>query len=151
MAHWDTSALLKLYVAEADSAHFAGVAGASSQIVTAFIGKHEARTAMRRREAEGVLAPGGADASYQRLCQDVAAGKIEIVAESDDLEAAFGDIVNQCLSAVPPVMIRTNDALHLAAAKVANETEFVSADKNQRTAAAFLGFTVLPVVYPLVA
>jgi predicted nucleic acid-binding protein len=151
MAHWDTSALLKLYVAETDSAHFAMLAATSSQMVTAFIGKHEAHAAMRRRETEGELAPGGADACYERLCQDVAAGKIETVAESDELEEAFGDIVNRCLSAVPPVMIRTNDALHLTAAKVVNETEFVSADKNQRTAAAFLGFTVVPAVYPLVA
>jgi hypothetical protein len=42
----------------------------------------------------------------------------------------------------------TNDAWHLAAARVAGEAEFVSADIRQRVAADLLEFTVVPAVSP---
>ncbi len=149
MSYWDTSALLKLYATEPDSAAFLGMAAATPKLVSAFIGRHEARTALRRREAEGVLLAGGGAQCYQKLIQDVLSGRIELVAESPVLEAMFGVIVDQCLSQSPAIFIRTNDALHLAAARLAGETEFVSADRNQRSAAAFPGFNVLPPIYPI--
>ena len=43
-----------------------------------------------------------------------------------------------------PIAIRTLDALHLAAALSVSETEFVSNDIRQRTAAVALGMAVLP-------
>lgn len=144
MSYWDTSALLKLYVAEPDSGAFLALASGTPKLVTAFIGKHEARTAFRRREAENVLSPGGGDACYQKLIHDISPGRLEVVPESTQLEDEFGRILAQCLSQSPPIFVRTNDALHLAAAKVTGETEFISTDGKQRAAAAFLGFTVLP-------
>jgi predicted nucleic acid-binding protein len=151
VSYWDTSALLKLYLAEADSTAFQALAGVAERIVTGFIGKHEARTAFRRREAERVLAASAADICYQRLIDDVRRGRIEMVPESAPLERELGQILDLCLSQNPPAFIRTNDALHLAAAKVAGETEFVSADRQQRLAATFLGFTVRPAIYPITA
>jgi predicted nucleic acid-binding protein len=144
MSHWDTSALLKLYVQEADSAGFVSLAAATPELVTVFIGKHEARAAFRRREAEGVLTTGGADLCYQKLLNDIQSGRIQIMPESADLDSEFGRLLDQCLSQSPPIFIRTNDALHLAAARLKGGTEFVSADNRQRAAAMFLGFTVLP-------
>jgi hypothetical protein len=44
------------------------------------------------------------------------------------------------LSQTPPTFIRTNDALHLASAKVAEESEFITADIRQRAAAVLMGF-----------
>lgn len=67
MSYWDTSALLKLYVAESDSARFVALATSTVRMVSCFMGKHEARTALRRREAEGVLQSGGAAKCYQKL------------------------------------------------------------------------------------
>ncbi len=81
---------------------------------------------------------------FDRLLDDIADGWLTLIPESAALEVAFAWVLERCLSQVPAVFIRTNDALHIAAAKVAGETEFVSADKYQRVAAAFLGFTVLP-------
>lgn len=149
MSYWDTSALLKLYLTETDSADFQAIAAATQRIVTGFIGKHEARTAFRRREAESVLAQGAADVCYQKLIDDLAQDQIEMVPESALLEHEFGRVLERCLSQSPPVFIRTNDALHLAAARVAGEVEFVSADARQRVAADFLGFTVIPAIYPI--
>lgn len=147
MSYWDTSALLKLYITETDSSAFESLATDTPQVVTGFIGKHEARTAFRRREAESVLTPGAADVCYQKLVDDLTRNQIALVPESALLEHEFGRVLERCLSQSPPVFIRTNDALHLAAARVAGEVEFVSADTRQRVAADFLGFTVLPAVY----
>jgi predicted nucleic acid-binding protein len=44
----------------------------------------------------------------------------------------------------PAIFIRTNDAIHLAAARGAGETEIVATDKRLREAALALGFTVFP-------
>jgi predicted nucleic acid-binding protein len=144
MAHWDTSALLKLYLAEPDSTVFEGIAPANTSPGTAFIARHEARTAFSRREAEGALPPGEAENLYQSLVSDMEAGLVLEQPQSPALEAELGDVLRLCLMSSPPVFVRTNDALHLAAARVAGETEFVTADVRQRAAALHLGFKVLP-------
>ncbi len=64
--------------------------------------------------------------------------------ETDAVGREFGAALEKCFSQIPPVFIRTNDALHLASAKVAGETVFVTADARQRVAAVLMGFTVLP-------
>jgi hypothetical protein len=76
MAHWDTSGLLKLFLIEADSAVFVGIAAAGSPPATAFIARHEAQAAFLRRESEGALPAGEADQLYQDLLSDIANGDI---------------------------------------------------------------------------
>ena len=44
----------------------------------------------------------------------------------------------------PPILLRTLDALHLASARVAGETEIVATDKRLREAAKLLGFALFP-------
>ncbi len=143
MSYWDTSALVKLYVVEPDAAVFEALALASP-VVTAGIARHEARTVFRRREAEGALPPGTGAALFQRLEADVASGLIRVFSESTDAEHEFGLVLEQCFSRVPPIFVRTNDALHLAAARAAGETDFVTADMRQRAAARLLGLNVRP-------
>ena len=67
MAHWDTSGLLKLFLAEADRAVFEALAAQGGPPATAFIARHEARAAFLRREGEGALTPGEGDRLYQDL------------------------------------------------------------------------------------
>ena len=55
MAHWDTSALLKLFLAEDDSTVFCALAAEGNTPVTAFIARHELQAAFTRREGEGSL------------------------------------------------------------------------------------------------
>ena len=144
MSYWDTSALVKLSLLEADSARFVLLAATGSQIVTADIARFEARAAFRRHEARGLLTAGGATALAHGLDRDMARGKIAVQAVTAEVEREFTAVLERCFSAVPPVFIRTNDALHLASAKVAGEVEFVTTDGRQRDAALLLGFTVLP-------
>ena len=75
----------------------------------------------RRREAEGVLPSGEAAALYSELNADIAAADIVIQPETADMEREFGAVLEKCFSQTPPTFIRTNDALHLASAKVAGE------------------------------
>jgi predicted nucleic acid-binding protein len=144
MAHWDTSALLKLFLAEADSLVFVALAAGGKQPVTAFIARHEARAAFLRREGEGALPSGEADQLYGDLMADLGNGDIGEVPLTPALDSEYAAVLRQCLLNVPPVFVRTNDALHLAAARVAGEAHFITADARQRAAAIHLGFTVLP-------
>ena len=58
MSCWDTSALVKLYATEADSAQFQGLTAPGAPLVIARIARYEAHAVFRRREAEGSLPPG---------------------------------------------------------------------------------------------
>lgn len=144
MAHWDTSGLLKLFLAETDAPKFAALAAAGGPVMTAFIARHEARAAFLRREGEGALPVGEADQLYQDLLSDIANGDVTELPLSQALETEYAKVLRQCLLHTPTVFVRTNDALHLASARLAGEHEFVSADGRQRAAAIHLGFTVLP-------
>lgn len=143
MSYWDTSALVKLHVQEADSAQFEALALAAP-VVSGAIALHEARTVFRRREAEGLIPAGAGAALFQRLARSASSDEVRVQAETDAVGREFGDVLERCFSQTPPVFIRTNDALHLASAKVAGEAEFVTADIRQRAAALLLGFNVLP-------
>lgn len=143
MSYWDSSALVKLYVKETDSAQFEPLALAGL-LVTGTLALLEARTMFRRREAEGVLPSGQATALFAQLTADAAAGKIRVQTETDVVRGKFGEVLEACFSQTPPVFIRTNDALHIAAALVAGEKEFVTADGRQRAAAILMGLTVQP-------
>lgn len=144
MSYWDTSALVKLSVAEADSAQFQQLAGGAARIVIASIARLEARTVFRRREAEWALPAGEAAALSADLERDVADGRVVIQATDVDVERNFAKVLEKCFSQTPPVFIRTNDALHLASAITAGEGDFVTADIRQRAAAQLMGLTVQP-------
>jgi predicted nucleic acid-binding protein len=90
------------------------------------------------------LPSGEAAALYGQLTADIAAADIVIQPETADTEREFGAVLEACFLQTPPTFIRTNDALHLASAKVAGEPEFITADMRQRAAAMLMGFTVLP-------
>lgn len=144
MSYWDTSALVKLFLVEADTATFERLAFSASQIVTGWLARLEARTVFRRREAEGSLRDNEAAALWIELEQDKTRGRIVVLDPTQEIEQAFAQVLDECFSQQPPIFIRTNDALHLAAARVSGETEFVTGDQRQGAAARLLGFTVLP-------
>jgi predicted nucleic acid-binding protein len=144
MSYWDTSALVKLYATEPDSAQFQGLTAPGVPLVVARIARYEAHAAFRRREAEGSLPPGETVVLLQDISADISAGKIIVQADDAEVEKRFGEVMEQCHSQTPPVFIRTNDALHIASAVVAGEKEFITADGRQRAAAVLMGLAVLP-------
>jgi predicted nucleic acid-binding protein len=144
MSYWDTSALVKLSVSEADSAQFQQIAGGAARILTGAITRLEARTVFRRREAEGVLLAGESAVLTADLDRDIATGRVIIRATDADVDREFTNVLEKCYSQTPPVFVRTNDALHIASAIVAGETELVTTDLRQRAAAQLMGLTVQP-------
>lgn len=145
MSNWDTSTLVKLYALEPDSAAFDNHdLNASSKAVTSRIALYEARATFQRKETEGILQAGTARSVYSQLVQDVSAGEWRLVELGADVEREYGEVLDRCYQEIPPILLRTLDALHLASARVAGETEVVATDKRMRDGATLLGFTLFP-------
>ena len=62
MQYWDTSALAKLYVSEPDSAQFAAYLAATGPITTSELARWELFRVLARKEAEGLIPTGAAEA-----------------------------------------------------------------------------------------
>lgn len=145
MSYWDTSALIKLYAPEPDSAVFMRHAETEAGvIVSARITIWEARAAFLRKEATGLLPPGQARALHQQLLDDLTAKEWQVVEITGAVESEFNRVLDLCYRHTPPLPIRTLDAIHLAAARVAGETEMIATDQRLRAAATLLGFTLSP-------
>lgn len=144
MSYWDTSALAKLYLVEPDSAKFDTLAQRPAPLRISPLVRYESRLTFLRHEREGVIAAHAAVVLSRRLDQDIANGKVEIIAADFAIETEFEQVVQACMNRAAPIAIRTLDALHVAAALSAKETEFVSNDLRQRDAAVAVGMTVLP-------
>jgi len=144
MSYWDTSALVKHYTPESDSIAFEALGKALAPMHTARITYYEFHTALRRREAEGIIAAGETETCLQKLREHIARGIITIHDESASVQDKFATVLEDCFSASPIVYVRTADAIHIATALAAGEQDFVSADTRQRKAAELAGLTVHP-------
>lgn len=145
MSYWDTSALGKLYIPEPDSTAFARKAVEENEIVTSRIGFYEIRRLAFRKESEGLIRPGGAEAVLTHVVEDIDSGQLRIVELGAQVEAASLDILVACHRRNPSMPIRTLDGIHLASAKVDPQTELVATDRRIREAGKLLGFTLFPV------
>jgi predicted nucleic acid-binding protein len=144
MSYWDTSSLSKLYLPEPDSADFIQKAAHSPIIVTARLALYEMRRVAFRKESDGFIRAGTAESVLTQMNQDIAAGQIRVIEMDAQVEAEFNVIMATCYRHVPPVPIRTFDALHLASSRSAGRTELVATDKRLRDAAKLLGFSLFP-------
>ena len=144
MSYWDTSTLGKLYVPQPDSVDFEKKAVGEPIILAARLALYEMRRVAFRKESEGLIPPGSAEAVLAQVNQDITAGEIRIVDLDSRVEAEFNVLMATCYRRTPPLPIRTFDAVHLASARVSGETEIVATDKRLRDAARLLGFSVFP-------
>jgi len=145
VSYWDSSALVKLYAKEADSAVFEQfAAGSQTGLCTSRLAFYEIQTTLRRKEAEGTINPGTAAGTYQRLQKDAVNGRIRVIEFSADVEMQFQNVLRLCFQQTPLVFVRTLDAIHLAAAIATGEAEFVATDKRLRAASLFFGLKLFP-------
>ena len=144
MSYWDSSALAKLYLKESNSADFLSLAKRAVPLRTSPLGQFEVSLTLQRQAVDGFLDRPTDDALADELLIDIASGQVELVASKFELQAEFQHVLQTCFQRAVPISIRTLDALHLAAALSAGETEFISNDIRQRAAAQALGLTVLP-------
>ncbi len=145
MSYWDTSALAKLYTAEDDSSAFeTKAAQPGATLLTARVTVWEFRRVALRKELAGAIQANGAEIIWQELESDIASGWLGIVEPTAQLAQEFDRVMTTCYRHAPSVPIRTMDALHLAAARVAGEIEMVATDRKLREAAVVLGFRLFP-------
>jgi predicted nucleic acid-binding protein len=144
MVFWDTSALLKLYVAEPDSNAFAAVAQSEEPLLIAAWTTHELLCGLRRKELLRDLKAGGAEAIYQRILQQIAAGSLHVIAYTTAVAQRTTEVIRGCYSARAPVAIRSLDALQLGSALAGGAVELVSADARMRAGAKIFDLRVLP-------
>ncbi|HXP62740.1 MAG TPA: type II toxin-antitoxin system VapC family toxin [Dongiaceae bacterium] len=145
MSYWDTSALAKLYVAESDSAIFERKSASERErSVTARVTLPEMRRVAFRKEADGLLRPRFAETILQKLAAHVQSGGVRVVESDLPVLAEFDRIIAACYRRNPALRVRTLDALHLASARVAGQSEIVATDRRLREAALFLGFSLFP-------
>lgn len=149
MSYWDTSCLIKLYVVESDSALFRQhVKDRNERITSGDFARMEFMLAIRRKEAGGEIAQGFAEQHLAHFDREIKAGNCLLTALDQTVRAEFENVVRRCYSQTPLIFIRTLDALHIAAARVASETEIVATDKRMRDAATLLGFQLFPAPTP---
>jgi predicted nucleic acid-binding protein len=141
MHYWDTSALLKLYVTEPDSARFRTLASATGPVNTGDVARWELFVALERKEASGDLKPGTAHAFYSQFESDLTTGRVKILPNDGREFIGFQILVKKLFQMHPPLLIRTLDALHLAAALNGQATGFVTTDQRQAQSATALGLT----------
>lgn len=142
---WDTSALLKLYVAEPDSSDFLELLAATrAPILTSAVTAAELQCALYRKELAGDLKEGGAHRAFQKFQADVNADRIVNVPPGYDVSAASGEIIRRAFSGRRPVMVRSLDVIHLASAVVSGAETLVATDLRLREAAKRAGFKLEP-------
>ncbi len=138
IAYIDTSALAKCYIREPRSLEVLDWAEQRKGTTTAALALVEFRCLLARRrragEIDGALERGALARFDSHVRND--AWRIH--------QGAFGEYAEarDLIETLPELPLRTLDALHLAAARSINATEFASSDGTQIKAARALGFTV---------
>jgi predicted nucleic acid-binding protein len=143
MHYWDTSTLAKLYVAESDSAQFSAHWLQTGVIKTSALARWELFCVLARKEADGLISSGAAEAVFNEFLTDVASGAV-VPIPMNGQEDRFRNLVLRLSRSKPPLFTRTLDGIHLATADFHGATEFVSTDLNMRKCAAEIGLAVYP-------
>jgi len=143
--YWDTSAILKLYVPEHDSAYFLDLLVRAGQpVFSSAIAAAEVLCALYRKERAEDLGPGGARALSRRFRTDCKAGRVLLAPCGGDVMEEAGRLVKLAFQQRPPIMIRSLDLIHLASASVAKATALVASDKRLRSLGSLLELPLLP-------
>jgi len=143
--YWDTSALLKLYVPEPDSAWFLDlISGTPEPVATSAIAAAEVLCALSRKEASGDLKAGGAKVLFRRFRADCQAGRVVLIPYGLDLVEEMEKLSRLASQRRPPVMVRSLDLIHLASAVVSRAAALVATDQRLRDLGAMYGMELVP-------
>jgi len=138
--YWDTSAIIKLYVRESDSAGWQQVAlGSVQPRVASALVEAEFAFALRHKEQRKELKLGGAAALIEVWRQDVAAGQSQVVSVSADVVARSVELARE---RAVGATLRTLDGLHLATALLMKCRTIATADRRLHEAARCFGLHV---------
>lgn len=144
MIYWDTSCVVKLYVAEDDSAEYLELAGRSDRaLVSSGALQVEMYYALRQKELRGEIRSGGSDPLFRKFRADVGKGRLLLLPFGTDVAEQAVDAARRCHDRGPPVPLRSMDGVHLATALVAGIKYIATADERMRAAADLLGLSVI--------
>jgi len=145
VSYWDTSALVKLYIAEADSLYFLQlIAGGDEPIVSSAIVTGEILCVLYRKEQARALKGGGAGRIYGKFSQDVRTGRILTVPYGPDVEAQAEKLARLVFTRPRPILIRSLDMIHVSTALSSRARDLVATDTRLREVAVLAGLHVLP-------
>jgi Predicted nucleic acid-binding protein, contains PIN domain len=136
----DTSALVKLYVLEPESAQVDRALRGRDDLLVSDLAVTELASALGRRCREGVLDATLAARIYQRLLADLADDlfrRVELIAEVQREAERF--LLSSAL-----VPLRSLDALHLALAASGHAMTIYTFDRNLARAAGTIGLLATP-------
>jgi len=145
MDYWDTSALVKLYVAEADSAYFLQLLTTKDEpIASSAIAAAEVLCVLFRKEQAGALRRGGGRRIYSKFKSDVSAGRILTIPYSHDVEAEVEKVASRVFTRKGVVLIRSLDLIHVATALSGGARDLVTTDVRLREVSKIVGLNVIP-------
>jgi len=145
MTLWDTSAVVKLFVAEGESERLTALAG--SQTVPALVSdlvEIELWSALMAKELAQAVPRGFASGALEDYRTGLVDGVMIAVALSARVREAAAETVRRCARGRTGFALRAMDALHLGTALASRCDAIVTTDTRQRQAAAILGLKILP-------
>jgi predicted nucleic acid-binding protein len=141
--YFDTSYIIKCYLNERGSAEVRQLAERADGIGCCLHGRLEFWTAVKRNVRENLITPTEANATFQRLLEDEAAGVWHwISVDPDMIELACRKVAGASTS----VFLRAADALHLACAETHGFDEFYTHDRHLLAAASIFGINAMDVI-----
>jgi len=144
MHYWDTSALAKLYIAEADSSQFSTHWARTGIITTSAFARWELYCVLSRKEADGSIPSGAAEIIFNEFLADVSHGLVALLPMQEAEENRFRHLVSRLYQSKPSLFMRTLDVIHIATADLHGVSEFVSTDLNLRKCATAIGLALFP-------
>ena len=139
-AYVDTSAAVKLYVPEPESAWVDRILRGRTDLLVSDLTVSELASALGRRRREGLLEASVAALTYRRFLSDLADGLFLRVELTGDVHRE----AERMLLASPLLPLRTLDALHLALAATNDARTILTFDQNLARAAAGFGLLTAP-------
>ena len=142
--YWDTSALVKLYAPEPESASYRQLLIQLPQDV-AICDLHRAELwyALCGKEQRSEIETGSARRLYNLFERHLEEGRYLQLPWGDDIIEGSRKVLESSLAASPPLMLRSLHGFHLGTAISSGIRTLVTADLKLREAAAALEFTIL--------
>ena len=142
--YWDTSALLKLYAPEPDSSGYLRLLIQQPEnLAISFLHRVELYFALCGKESRGEIVTGSARRLFELFDRHVSAGRYYLIPWGEDVALESRQLLDASLNAMPPVMLRSLDGLHLGALRAAKIQSVVTADMRMRDAARIAAIGVI--------
>ena len=137
----DTSALLKLYLAEPGSAEFTRAVAGRDDLVVSDLAVTEIASALSRRVRQGAVTPEGARRVHRTILESLDGAPYQRV----ELTREVHRRAEHLLLTPTKTPLRAADALHLALALSARAASMATFDARLAAAARAVGLAVYPV------